>query len=303
MRTLLQIVAVLGYLTAACALTTSLYKPLPSLSLEILGLIGVVVHLALGLIFGRWWAVLLPALPLAVAAFVLRDQPWAIVAIPFAVVVALVGVALVGVGVAVGRGLAARESKLERPVAWAATASPLLCWVPVVWALAITAWPLNLSPEPPRLVDELGGSYRGAHLGDSPRRIRALLGDPSSRGGGAPLGEDLYEIGGPTSSQPPPRTGPITAYRYRGLLLELTSQGLYAFTITDGDAETRHGVGVGDSLATVRRAYPDLHCGTANEGTEYITFPYCGDRIAPQRYVWFGEDPIRSISLSVTPLG
>ena len=89
MRTLLQIVAVLGYLTAACALTTSLYKPLPSLSLEILGLIGVVVHLALGLIFGRWWAVLLPALPLAVAAFVLRDQPWAIVAIPFAVVVAL----------------------------------------------------------------------------------------------------------------------------------------------------------------------------------------------------------------------
>jgi len=134
MRTLLQIVAVLGYLTAACALTTSLYKPLPSLSLEILGLIGVVVHLALGLIFGRWWAVLLPALPLAVAAFVLRDQPWAIVAIPFAVVVALVGVALVGVGVAVGRGLAARESKLERPVAWAATASPLLCWVPVVWS-------------------------------------------------------------------------------------------------------------------------------------------------------------------------
>ena len=49
--------------------------------------------------------------------------------------------------------------------------------------------------------------------------------------------------------------------------------------------------------------YPDLHCGTANEGTEYITFPYCGGRIAPQRYVWFGEDPIRSISLSVTPLG
>jgi hypothetical protein len=178
-----------------------------------------------------------------------------------------------------------------------------LCWIPVVCAIALSAWPLNLSPERPLLVDELDGSYRGVRLGSSPRRVRAILGDPPSRGGGAPLGENFYETGGPTASAPPPRTGPITGYRYRGLLLELTSQGLYAMTATDGNAETRRGVGVGDSLATIRRAYPNLECGTANEGTEYVTFPYCGGRLGPRRYVWFGEDPIRSISLAVTPLG
>ncbi len=178
-----------------------------------------------------------------------------------------------------------------------------LCWIPVLSAAVVAVRPIDVSPEKPRVVDETRGSYRGVRLGDRPRRVRATLGEPPARGGGAPLGEDFYEIGGPTSSQPPPRIGPITAYRYRGLLLEMTSQGVYAFTITDGDAETGRGVGIGDSLGTVRRAYPGLECGTANEGSEYVTFPYCGGRLTPGRYVWFGQDPIRSITVAVTPLG
>lgn len=40
-----------------------------------------------------------------------------------------------------------------------------------------------------------------------------------------------------------------------------------------------------------------------NEGTEYRPYPYCLVRLGPDRYVWFGQDPIRSITVSSTPLG
>ena len=31
--------------------------------------------------------------------------------------------------------------------------------------------------------------------------------------------------------------------------------------------------------------------------------PKCSGRLAPERYIWFGGDPIRIIALSPTPMG
>jgi hypothetical protein len=65
---------------------------------------------------------------------------------------------------------------------------------------------------------------------------------------------------------------------------------------------TRKGVGVGSTLADVRRAYPRLRCDTANEGTEYATTDFCAGRIARRRYIWFGNDPVSSITVSEAAL-
>lgn len=66
-------------------------------------------------------------------------------------------------------------------------------------------------------------------------------------------------------------------------------------------AQTRRDVGVGDGLAGARRAYPQLQCGTALEGSEYATYPVCTARLGPRRYIWFGEDPIDTIAMDVGP--
>ena len=68
------------------------------------------------------------------------------------------------------------------------------------------------------------------------------------------------------------------------------------------DAVTRAGVGVGDDLDDVRAAYPAAECDTANEGGEYTQFDYCTLRVAPGRYLWFGYDPVRSVTMSSEPM-
>jgi hypothetical protein len=71
--------------------------------------------------------------------------------------------------------------------------------------------------------------------------------------------------------------------------------------ITDPQAETE-GVGVGDNLGLAEDRFPSLDCGVAR-ADEYRTFPYCGGRVGPRRWIWFGQDPIRSIVLTSSELG
>jgi hypothetical protein len=73
-------------------------------------------------------------------------------------------------------------------------------------------------------------------------------------------------------------------------------------TVAPEDAMTSEGVGVGSELDDVRAAYPGAECGTENEGTEYTQFKYCTLRVAPERYLWFGYDPVRSMTMSRRPL-
>ncbi len=74
-------------------------------------------------------------------------------------------------------------------------------------------------------------------------------------------------------------------------------------TLAD-DARTRAGVGVGDELARVREAYEGVECGEAIAGEplfgdDYPTYSWCRTRVRRIR-VFFGEDPIESITMTVT---
>ena len=62
-------------------------------------------------------------------------------------------------------------------------------------------------------------------------------------------------------------------------------------------------MGIGDTLAYARQRYPSLHCDVVGPRTEYITPPFasCRTRLAPKRYLGFGHNPIRSITVMTVP--
>jgi hypothetical protein len=73
-------------------------------------------------------------------------------------------------------------------------------------------------------------------------------------------------------------------------------------TLAEG-ARTRAGVGIGDDLERVREAYDRVDCGEAVGGEPVFggdtpMYPWC--RVLGDIHVFFGEDPIDSITLSVT---
>ena len=52
----------------------------------------------------------------------------------------------------------------------------------------------------------------------------------------------------------------------------------------------------------MRKRFPGFRCGIRNQNTEYVEYPYCTGRVGGH-FVWFGEDPIASVTISSTRLG
>ena len=187
-----------------------------------------------------------------------------------------------------------------RPPEYVGVALLLLGSVPLLWAGYRQLQPLDEAGDLP--VQEERGSLQGVALNDVRARVVQELGpasseDPSSI---APLGEDFDAIGGPPFIATPGSSHETLRYPSASVLL---SDGrAYGIVVTDDGAETAEGVGVGDNLALAEERYPTLDCGLARLG-EYRTFPYCGGRVGPRRWLWFGQDPIRSIVLTSTELG
>ncbi|MEO8289646.1 MAG: hypothetical protein ABI649_01460 [Gaiellaceae bacterium] len=161
-------------------------------------------------------------------------------------------------------------------------------------------------PRPParfHLVDEVAGTYGGVGIDDSPQQMKAVFG-PNE-----PLGEsDRFE---PTGSQDFTESPwSVTAgggFAYADVLFWLPGNGtspelatngpIIGFEVTSPGVETTRGVGIGNDLSEARRSYSEFECGEADHG-EYGTSKYCLGRIAPDRYLYFGGDPISSISVS-----
>jgi hypothetical protein len=58
------------------------------------------------------------------------------------------------------------------------------------------------------------------------------------------------------------------------------------------------------SLARAKRVYPTLHCHKAHTVSKGEPAPaYCAGRLTRNRYIWFGNGPIRVIALSPTSMG
>lgn len=166
---------------------------------------------------------------------------------------------------------------------------------------------------PQRTVDVRQGTLDGLGLGDSATLVRSRLGRAagySEKDGVLPLGvKELEKVGLPYITAPPrPREkyGDLIAgiLRYRGATFQTAPRaGTFVLMITDSRVRTREGVRMGSKLSSAKSKYGYLRCDVRNEGSESPPYPYCTGRSAPGVYVWFGQDPIRSISFATRPMG
>jgi hypothetical protein len=154
-------------------------------------------------------------------------------------------------------------------------------------------------------IDELRGTYRGVGLGDTRRKLERRLGRARVTRDGPfqPIGDDYYDVALPPTLDYPSSSGHSGIWRFRRAVVDAYDRRAFSLALTAPDAVTRRGVGVGSSLDDVRAAYPGARCGIANEGTEYPTSPFCTARVDAGRYVWFGGDPVLSVTLSRKPIG
>jgi hypothetical protein len=163
------------------------------------------------------------------------------------------------------------------------------------------------SASPPVVVDERSGAVGGVRLGDGPAEIRRELGPGTDGRMLRRVPEDLgtEELGLPWTLDPLPgveRTRVLTMRRDGMSLLVAPRSGAYAISVWLSGARTKEGVAVGDDLEAASETYSGLRCGIRNRGTEYVEYPYCKGRLG-KTYLWFGQDPIRSITVASTGLG
>ena len=157
-----------------------------------------------------------------------------------------------------------------------------------------------------RVIDEYAGTYKGVALGDSTQTVLDVFGRPGeTTGPSTPLGSDFYD-GGPLMQRNPPgyiRKPTLLRYDDVAFLSTPTRYGVHSIVIDDPQAATQAGVGIGDPLAKAKKAYPTLRCTEEQDGGEYSPDPAkCTGRVADGRFIWFGNDPIRMIALSPTPM-
>jgi hypothetical protein len=171
-------------------------------------------------------------------------------------------------------------------------------------------------------VDERAGSIRRVGLGSSRLSLTQVFGrakDTTETGAAAePQGADHDAIGAPNDYAFPEAcqrapAGPSPSFASQGLstlsypdmAFELCDDSAYEFITTAAAARTRRGVAIGQPLRAARRAYPQLHCGeSTGDSTDPPTpaYPYCAGLVAPHRYLWFGQNPIRSIAVATVAL-
>jgi hypothetical protein len=152
------------------------------------------------------------------------------------------------------------------------------------------------SESPQSTLDLNAGTYGGVGLGSATAEIRARFGPGESapNGPAAPLGDEFSEIGAALSI-PLPHGGRVEQrdiLRYEHAAFLIADERAFAIVVTSGDE-------IGERLEDVSRRH-GLRCGET-AGGEYREYPYCVGRIAGH-FVWYGEDPVRSITLSETSL-
>lgn len=159
-------------------------------------------------------------------------------------------------------------------------------------------------------INERGGTFRGVGLASSRTEIEQEFGDPepySRAHGVVPVGHRFYELGLPDRIAPPergesPRELARGVLRYRDASFQTTEDdGAYAFSVVS-PARTPRGVAIGDPLREAQARYPGFRCGVRNRGRIGIAYPFCTGRVVSGVYIWFGQDPISSITLASKPM-
>lgn len=169
----------------------------------------------------------------------------------------------------------------------------------VVAAMLVGGW-LAVRDEEVRardsLVDDRIGAYGGVQMGDTAQKVRRVFGEPSTAPGFSPAGKLPAEVGGPEWI---PGPGRLFKYEDVGFLL---NGRVYAFIVAANGAETTRGVAIGDRMDEARKAYR-LQCTRVAGGEGLFGvggqefYPSCGTRLGGGLRIWFGRDPIASITL------
>jgi hypothetical protein len=167
----------------------------------------------------------------------------------------------------------------------------------------------------PTTINEQRGTYRGVGIGDRPETVFRVFGRVPLSGTDqpvTPLEDDFVAIGGATviatpCKAIPPGTNRQALLRYDHVSFLLCDGRVYAVIVAVKIARTLRGVAIGDGLDEVQRSYGRLSCGDAPYGEGFFgqqpSYPYCGGKLHAKRWIWFGRDPIRSITISATALG
>jgi len=156
----------------------------------------------------------------------------------------------------------------------------------------------------PTPIDENVGAYGGIEMGSSEANVRRVFGEPGDGEGFFPLGEAFGEIGGAPGVRnwPPDFREAPTVLRYDNVAFLVGPRGVFAFVVTAEGVRTKRGVGIGDPLARARQVY-GAGCGEQPYGEplfggETPSFRWCRTTIDDRIRLWFGRDPIRSITLA-----
>jgi hypothetical protein len=161
-------------------------------------------------------------------------------------------------------------------------------------------------------IDEVGGTYGGVGIGDARDDVWRVFGQQP------PLGrEESFQPTGASDDFYGPNYIPARAgYAYEDVLFWFPLEDIHlglgsplrgrqdevaGFQVTARGAHTLRGIEAGDTLDEARAAYAELTCGEAPAG-DIATYPYCSGRVAEDRHIWFGGDPIANISVSRSPL-
>jgi hypothetical protein len=164
-------------------------------------------------------------------------------------------------------------------------------------------------PSAVRVIDEVRGTYRGVGIGDSAAEVRRVFGPREDAGDGpfTPRGAGSFaEVGGAMFIASPgiphtPRDPELL--RYQDVSFLLLDDRVFALMITADGAATQEDLAIGHDLDGADERYDALNCEDVEIGDFGETFPFCAGRVAPQRHIWFGQDPIKSITITRTGFG
>lgn len=161
-------------------------------------------------------------------------------------------------------------------------------------ALGWLAISRNGGNAPKVTLDERTGAYRGVRFGTSADAVIRMFGEPARTPGFAPAGQSPPDVGVPQSIP-----GPGELLKYDDVAFLTGPRGVYALIVADVGATTQRGVSVGHRMDEGRGEYGleciDVAGGESPLGQEF--YPSCRADLEGGVRIWFGHDPIRSITL------
>jgi hypothetical protein len=239
--------------------------------------------LGAGALGRSWWLLGLVPLPAGIGFGLAAVSSNPFVPLAYGALLALAALMLIPVGVAVGR----RVDHGRLPLLAAAAIAAGLLVVPV--SVLQRHRTVDVDRADPVPVDEGAGTFRGVGLGDTLTQVRKRLGagervlpnDPRSRGvgpEGVTTGPSFLPTGGDE----------LRYGRDLSFLLDEDRRVEYV-EIADRRAQTRAGVGPGDSLELFGKAYPEMRCDEGSAGSDApIPYPQCTVQIGGRRWLYVG---------------